>query len=156
MTSGPTPIAVGGYITYVYDGPFWMMVAHEQGPWILLPFNAADWTASGAMVWTVLAGNVTDQSYRLSGNTIIYSVNVSSTTVGGTADIELRIALPYTCQNTTSTPMQVLSPGTPTTLSAGGPVAGQRYVRAFANLFGNNWGLGNTAIVRSVWTFPVT
>ena len=155
VQSGPTPIAQGGFITFAYDGNFWNLIGHEQGVWITQPFSAANFTASGPMTWTVAAINVTAQSYKIVGNTLHYILNVSSTTIGGTADIELRAATPYVAAITNSTPAQVLSPGLPSTLSVGGPVAAQTYLRFFSNLNGAAWGLGNTAIARGAWEFPV-
>jgi hypothetical protein len=157
VQSGNTPVAVGGYITYFHDGASWHLISHEQGAPITVPFNAGNFTASGAMTWTVGAGNVTDQSYRVSGQWLIYSVNVSSTTIGGVVDVELRIALPlaFTCSGTNSTPCQVLNPGLASVLSVGGPVATQSYIRFFSNLNGAVWNVGNTAIVRGEFTFPI-
>jgi hypothetical protein len=161
VTSGVTSLAAGkGAATYRYDTVLnsWVLVSHTQGAWITVPFSAGNFTASGAMTWTVGSGNVTDQSYLVIGNTLIYSVNVSSTTIGGTPDTELRVTLPSTfvCVNTTSTPIQVLSPGLASIISLGGPVAAQTYVRAFSTPAGANWAAGATAIVRGVWTFPLT
>jgi hypothetical protein len=155
VTSGPTPIAVGGTATFFCDGTFWNLISHEQGPWITVPYSAANYTASGAMTWTVPALSVTDHSYRISGNTITFSLNVSSTTIGGTPDLELRAALPFLCGITNSGPCQSLSPGTPITFSSGGPVLGTNYVRFFATILGATWAAGSTCIARIVSTFPV-
>lgn len=156
VSSSNTPVAPGGYISYTFDGTYWLITGYDQGAWILIPFAAGNFTASGAMTWTVAAGNVTDQSYRLSGTALTYSVNVSATTIGGVVDSELRITTPFTCAVTNSTPIQILSPGLASVISVGGPVNGLTYVRAFANLSGTNWAAGATAIVRGVWNFPVS
>jgi Collagen triple helix repeat (20 copies) len=155
VTSGLTPIAQGGVISFFFDGTFWILLSHEQGPWITLPYNAANFTGSGAMTWTVPAISVTDQSYKLAGNTITYSLNVSGTTIGGTPDIELRSTLPYLCAATMSIPCQSLNPGSPIVLSSGGPVSGTNYVRFFATILGATWVAGSTCIARIVAIFPV-
>jgi len=157
VQSGETPVAFGGYISYCYDGQNWQLIGHDQGAWITVPFAAGNFTASGAMTWTVAGINVTDQSFKVFGNTLIYSINVSGTTTGGVADVELRVALPstYTGFSTTSLPCQVLSPGLASVLSVGGPVAGLGYERFFSNLNGAVWGLGNTCIVRSSIEFAL-
>ncbi len=34
VASAPTPIAPGGWITYIHTGTNWVLVGHEQGAWI--------------------------------------------------------------------------------------------------------------------------
>jgi len=67
----------------------------DIGKWITPAFNAGDFTASGAMTWTLQAGDVEDYSYTLIGSkTMIISFRLSATSVGGTANLSLRIAIP--------------------------------------------------------------
>lgn len=91
-TSAPTPLGVGGAATYFYDGSLWVLIAHEQGAWITAPFNAANFSASGSMTWTVEAGDITALAYRLSGRMLTLAVQLQTTTVGGTASNALGIA----------------------------------------------------------------
>jgi hypothetical protein len=97
VTTVSTPLAPGtGYATYVYDDTTarWRLVAHEQGAWINVPFAAGNFTANGAMTWTVASGDVLSQSFRLTGKTLLYMVRVFVTTVGGVVSDQLSVALP--------------------------------------------------------------
>jgi len=93
-TSGPTPIAAGGWITYVHTGTNWVLVGHEQGAWITRPFDAANFDGSASMDWTVDAGDVTTDRYRLAGRTISYEHSLTATTIGGTVSTALLVAVP--------------------------------------------------------------
>jgi hypothetical protein len=62
--------------------------------WIQRWFDATRYTASGAMTWTVDAGDVVTDAYIVHGNTVTYSVIIANSTTAGTASTELRIALP--------------------------------------------------------------
>lgn len=79
-TSAPTPIAAGGWISYQYDGTDWRVVAHEQGAWIASAYSAANYTAQVG-TWTVEAGDVLLQVYRLSGRTLTVQFTINTTTV---------------------------------------------------------------------------
>lgn len=97
VTSGPTPVAAGGWAAFIYDGSNWMLVDHEQGAWITPAFSAANFTASGAMTWTVASGNVTTYKYRISGKTMQVGWFFQTTTIGGTPSFALRVnAFGYT------------------------------------------------------------
>jgi hypothetical protein len=89
------PVAHGGFVRYRY-GPqsTWMLVAHEQGAWIAQPYAAGNYTASGSMTWTVDAGDVTAQRWRLAGLTLQLAFYLATTTIGGTASTSLFLALP--------------------------------------------------------------
>jgi hypothetical protein len=84
VQSGPTPLGLGGWAQFVWLGG-WIMIGHEQGAWITPPFNAADYVGGGTMTWTVAAGNVTQCGYRVSGNTLQWSMYLTNTTLSGTA-----------------------------------------------------------------------
>jgi hypothetical protein len=64
--------------------------------WIQRSFDAARFTASGAMTWTVDAGDVVTDAYIVLGKTVIYSLTLANSTTGGTASTELRVTLPST------------------------------------------------------------
>lgn len=156
ITSGPTPVAAEGTITFVHDGTIWQLISHEQGLNIKIPFNAGNFTASGAMTWTVASGDVIANEFNIRGRSLQYILNVGGGTTGGVADIELRSTIPYLWNITNSIPMQVFSPGSPSTvISLGGPVNSQSYVRAFSTIGGAAWGLGAGTIFRGSWTFPI-
>jgi hypothetical protein len=88
-SSGPTPLGganglIGGYATYQYDDfSRWVLVAHDQGPWITPAFNAADFTATGG-TWTVASGNVATMKYRLAGRTLHILFQLNGTSIGST------------------------------------------------------------------------
>lgn len=93
-TLGPTPVAAGGWITYLHTGTTWQLVGHDQGAWITPPFAAGDFTGSGSMTWTVDAGDVQTDRYRLEGTRAIYQASYNGTSVGGTPATQLIRALP--------------------------------------------------------------
>lgn len=84
-TSAATPVGPGGSITYVNNqAVFWHCIGHEQGAWITPPFSAAEYAGMSPITWTVAAGNVSQASYRLSGRTLQWALQLSGTTLGGT------------------------------------------------------------------------
>jgi hypothetical protein len=62
--------------------------------WVVVPFNAANFTGTGGMTWTVTAGNVFRFAYQVTNKTCLVSVYLNGTAIGGTPAIELRITLP--------------------------------------------------------------
>jgi hypothetical protein len=66
----------------------------EPGPWVQMPFDSADFTAGGSMVWTVERGDVSTCAYQKLGKVMIFIFSISATSTTGTASNELRIALP--------------------------------------------------------------
>ena len=96
-TVGATSLAAGsGYAIYVYDGTAgrWRLVCHEQGAWITPTYAAGNFTGNGAMTWTVQAGDVTTYAYLLRGRMLTVNFTLVTTTVGGTLNSQLLIALP--------------------------------------------------------------
>lgn len=76
--------------------------------WISPAFNAANFTASGAMTWTVDSGDVMTYAYKLRNKSLSLSVYINATTVGGVVSSQLRIAIPagqLTAKNTVNTCM---------------------------------------------------
>jgi len=92
LTSGSTPVAPGGAITYTHDGTNWLLVAHEQGAWITPTYNGANFS-SNAGSWLVEAGDIATYAYRVSGKTITVSWYLQATTVSG-SPTQLRILIP--------------------------------------------------------------
>lgn len=62
------------------------------GDVIDVPFAAGNFTANSAMTWTVAAQSL--YSYTLIGHTLLLEVEVDSTSVGGTPNTDLLIAIP--------------------------------------------------------------
>ncbi len=95
--TGTISLAPGsGRLDLQYDGTTqrWRAINHEQGAWITPAFSAANFTANGSMTWTVDAGDVTTYAYRLSGRTLSVAFSIVSTSVGGTLNTQLRLAIP--------------------------------------------------------------
>jgi hypothetical protein len=63
-------------------------------PWITPTFAAGNFTANGSMTWTVESGDVTTYAYRIDGKMMTVLVTIATTTVGGTPNTQLRIAVP--------------------------------------------------------------
>jgi hypothetical protein len=117
VTSGITPVAPGGFITYFYDETQWQIVDHEQGAWITIPFVAGDWICSGSMTITMDAGDVLTDAYLIQGKTFHYSFFYNGFTLGGTAHQQVRRLVPnnytFTVSGTGSGgPLRVYDNGT--------------------------------------------
>lgn len=61
--------------------------------WKTPTFNAADYTGSGTLVWTVASTNVTTFAYRMVGKTMEVAIVLQVTTVAGVGAV-LQIAIP--------------------------------------------------------------
>lgn len=95
--TGTISLAAGvGRCSLVYDATAarWRVLEHEQGAWITPAFNAADFTGSGTMTWTVAAGDALSFKYLLRGRTLALSVALYTTSIGGALSGGLRIAVP--------------------------------------------------------------
>jgi len=94
-TSGATPVALGGYITYQYDatGAVWRLVTHEQGAPITPAFSEGDYTATGGGTFTVAAGDVTTFTYVLRGKQLFVTLFLSDVSIAGTVS-RVSIKLP--------------------------------------------------------------
>jgi hypothetical protein len=83
VSSASTPIAIDGFVQFIYLSSAWYLLAHEQGGWITPPFNAADYNASAPMTWTVAAGHIVAAKYRLTGRTLEWGLDIRGATLGG-------------------------------------------------------------------------
>lgn len=92
VASGPTPLAgntPGGWFgraEYTYlGGHEWFLIVHEQGPWITMPFNPANFATypAAGTGWTVAAGNVTRCAFQLRGRMVFLSFQIAGSTVAG-------------------------------------------------------------------------
>lgn len=90
-TSAPTGVAPGGFIEYEYNGTDWVLIGHEQGDWITSTFNAADYSGSGAMTWTLTSPDVALMQWRLRGKELTITFAIDTATVGGTPATDLKI-----------------------------------------------------------------
>lgn len=65
-----------------------------MGEWISVPFAAGNFTANGAMTWTLTAPDQVTFKYTLIGKTMLLNIYLDSTTVGGVLNTTLSIAIP--------------------------------------------------------------
>lgn len=84
-----------------------------MGSWIDVPYNAANFTATPGMTWTVDPADVVSFAYTLVGQTLSMVVHLITTTPGGTAGLELFIAIPggFVPARTFQTPIRALDGG---------------------------------------------
>lgn len=84
-----------------------------MGDWASVAYNGANFTASGAMTWTVETGDQTTYKYTLVGKTITVTAHIVTSSVGGTLSTDLRIPVPggHVSANTVSTAGWVLDNG---------------------------------------------
>lgn len=68
--------------------------AVQEGEYTTPAFDASIFTGNGSMTWTVAAGDRTTFAYAIIGKTYLLSFQLSATTVGGTLNTALQIALP--------------------------------------------------------------
>lgn len=66
----------------------------SANPWQTPTFAAGDFTANGAMTWTVDAGDVTTYAWRQDGKMMTVLITLATTTVGGTPNTQLQIKVP--------------------------------------------------------------
>ncbi len=167
VTIGPVPFRsiiakAGGYLGE--DWQRWMkdwLAAFNAGVTTVVPtFSAANFTANGAMTWTVGEGDVVSYQWVQRGPMVDLLVSVNSTTVGGVANTELRVALPpgLTVGATGNFTYLYSDAGGALTVGLGAFVAGDAFVR-FLTATGANWTLTGgpgfeTAISASV-SIPV-
>jgi len=64
------------------------------GAWTAVSYSAGNFTANGAMTWTVDAGDVQVFTYRIIGKTLFINFRAQTTSVGGTLNTQLRVAIP--------------------------------------------------------------
>lgn len=65
-----------------------------QGNWATPTFAAGDFTASGAMTWTLAAGDVSTYAWVVKDRMMTVAFALQTTTVGGTLNTTLKIKIP--------------------------------------------------------------
>lgn len=63
-------------------------------PWRTVPFAAGNFTGNNAMTWTLTSGDQLTFAYIKVAKTMIVSAYLTTTSVGGTPDTLLQIAIP--------------------------------------------------------------
>ena len=92
-------ITAGKTITVTQDTSLDEAVAMSSkltipGVWTTPAFDAAHFTGLTAMTWTVASGDVVNYSYAIIGKIMMVSFFITTSTVGGTLDQELRMLIP--------------------------------------------------------------
>lgn len=90
-------LGVGGACLLVYVAGSvnrWRMYLLTPGAPILEPFNAGDYTTSGAMTWGVDAGDQYQKQWVQRGKMLQVSLSIITTTVGGTPSTVLAVKIP--------------------------------------------------------------
>ena len=84
------------------------------GEWTAVAFSAGNFTGNGAMTWTVASGDQLTYKYTLVGKTMTLAFWLTNTTVGGTPDITLQIAVPggFTASGFTANGCSIVNNGT--------------------------------------------
>lgn len=110
-----------------------------MGVWTDVAYAAGNFTASGAMTWTVGSGDQKTYAYTLVGDTMTLCFKVDGTTVGGTPSTDLRIALPggVTAARTTTGAFQYLDAGGAATPGYWQVDVGTAYLRLLKQAFAN-------------------
>ncbi len=97
VTSQNTPLATAsGKATYIYDDTTnrWRLIFHEQGAAISQPYDAADFTASGTMTWTVASGDVGIYQYFLRGRQLYFTIQFDTTSITAPLSNQCRFVIP--------------------------------------------------------------
>jgi hypothetical protein len=76
------PVAYQGWVTYLYDGNFWILVSHDQGAWIDVPFNAA-WFVCDIGTWTMPPANMIFYRYKITARTCLIAIYIRNSTLSG-------------------------------------------------------------------------
>ena len=109
--AGPPTAATNNYSLWVQagaarfdDGLYERSRTVKAGDSAVRAYTAGNYTAGGTMTWTVDSGDVFAESFTEVGTTQWFSFVLTTTTVGGTANPELRVTLPNsrTATRTTS------------------------------------------------------
>lgn len=129
----------------------------RMGEWIPVSFSAGNFTANGAQTWTVASGDQITYAYSMVGKTMKLSIYLDTTTVAGTPNTELRVAIPggFTAARIMGGPTYVVDNGAREIGQWGVSASGS--VVAFTRFSGGNWSAAaNTTYLRTVAEFEVT
>lgn len=120
-------------------------ILNNYGQWVIPAFLAANFTANGAMTWTVAAA--TTYSYTLVGRTMAFSFTVTGT-VGGTPNTLLQVAIPdgYVASQVMAGPVTIVNGGA-TSISQATAASGATVLQIGANpAASSNWTAGSVTV----------
>lgn len=119
----------GEAVMFYSTGTAWRTLARKSGAWIAVAHAGGNFTASGTMTWTVESGDQQSFRYRLDGKTLDLTVDMRTSTIGGSVSNELRVALPASLvANGTSYALAVLDQGSGQSIGLAFVTSGATYV----------------------------
>lgn len=86
----------GGALLAVFDATAerWVVVLLSPGAPIAVAHSAGNFTAGGSQTWTVASGDQLAFRYQQRGTVVTVWLDIATSTVGGTPDTLLKVALP--------------------------------------------------------------
>lgn len=127
--------------TIINNANVWTPIqTYIGGAWTNVTFAAGNFTGSGSMTWTVASGDVVSHKYVEIGKTMIVTLVVNTTTVGGTPSSELRLVIPNsrTAAGTTYGSFSGKNNGSAMT-GTWGVTSGNTYISFFVDASATNW-----------------
>lgn len=128
-----------------------------MGTWTSVAHAGGNFTASGAMTWTVDSADQLTFAYTLVGKTMTVSISLSGTTPGGVASTDLKVAIPGSftaAKSMFTTGVGLAHGGTDEAIQVF--VAASGTTISFRRMGGANWVLGsNGTDVRATITFEI-
>jgi hypothetical protein len=131
----------------------WDFAVVDYGGWIDVAFSAGNFTASGAMTWTLGSSDQVAYRYRQVASTVDgkavyeFDIQLGATTVGGTPDVNLNMALPFVASHDHILPFSFIDNGS--NVGAGyGIILGGGSTLSFR--LPNGYGTGNWAVCANI------
>lgn len=141
-TTGKIPAINGTYFSSL-SGSLLTGLSFSQlsTTWSTQSYSAGNFTGNGSLTWTVDAPDLVASSYFTMGKTMLWTVYIVTSTIGGVANSELRIAIPggNTIATVTNGVCSGFNNGTAADVQWIGQ-ASNNYVTLF-KAFGTNWTL---------------
>jgi hypothetical protein len=134
------------------SGPTWTPAFQDQA------YNAGDFTANGLMTWTVDAGDLICFRYFVVGKLLWISLSVSTSSVGGTLNTDLKIKIPggYTARNNYSQFSALCTDNGVAVIAGGYVIAGTNQIVINKILAPLNWSASvNATYVSFVTTMEI-
>ena len=146
-------------VTLMSNGSNWVItaVASLLQTWTAVSFSAGSFTANGAMTWTVESADQVTYSYTKSGTVMTLAWTINGTTVGGTPNTALQIAIPggFTASKTMHGTMNYHDNGTPG-VGHCSAAASATFLQCFKTDASNWTAATNATNVRGQITFETT
>ena len=126
-------------------------VAPGPPAWVDVPYSASNFTASGAMTWTVDAGDQLLFRYAISGKVGLILFDISNTTVGGTPGTHLDILLPVAVAPASNLVLPIWLQNPAGAMGFVNVVAATRIVQCYKDAtLAANWTAGTARVVAAL------